>query len=975
MLMHRRGCRALVAILAGSLAAVPAFAQQTGALHGSVAASDGSLLPGVTVEARSDVLPVPRVTVTDAQGEYRLPALPPGTYNVRFDLPGMQSASRQALVQLAQDVALDVTLAVGGVEESVLVTATASLVDKESAAIASGLSHDQIFGLPIAQDYRDLQKLIPGVQYSQDTTRGPSAGGSGQDNVYQFDGVNVTLPLFGTLSAEPASHDIDQVTVVKGGARAVDFNRAGGFSIDSVSRSGSSAYHGQASFQLQTRGMTSDLTSGVLSRYEQDRSWLNLNLGGPVLKERLYFYGSYYRPTQSRENRANLYGELPDFESTRNEGFGKLTFTPTQSLLLNLSYRHSKREETSDLFLSNEAPTTGSGAEAVLKIATAEGSWVIGSRSYATVRYTHFANQTLGRPDSVSSAQIDITPGTLLDVANLDRQGFLVVPSPVSGADPYNAFIQPIIDRYGYVQNGVGVGGGRAGFASQFNDQDFFRDELRLGYNVTLGGALVHDLHVGYQYFADSEELVRSSNGWGEISVPGGRLAPIPGTGQSAFYTARFQRQTTGQAAPIVSEYQSHNVELNDTVRWKTWTFNAGVLLSRDTLFGQGLREDGAALSGFVSAPANRYEMYQVPFSKMIQPRLGATWSYDASGTLYASYARYNPAASSLPRAASWDRNLIGTFVDAHFDANGALFATVPVGSSSGKLFVEDMTPRRIDEFVVGTARQFDGNVSARLYGRHRRGSHFWEDTNNTARVAFNPPPEIPREPYIPDLTQRLAQIGSGSSYVIAELDGAYTRYWEATLEAEWRGEKTFVRGSYTWSRYYGNFDQDNSTTDNDDNIFIGSSFIADGAGRQLWDFKDGTLRGDRPHLLKLYGTRVLPWKASAGAFFVAQSGQPWEEWSFEPYRALTTSTSDTNRYAEKAGSRRAPFHWQLDLNYTQNVRLSGRVNLQFAADVFNVFDEQTGYDFDPRRSNSAFGTARKFYDPRRLQLAARLQF
>jgi hypothetical protein len=310
-----------------------------------------------------------------------------------------------------------------------------------------------------------------------------------------------------------------------------------------------------------------------------------------------------------------------------------------------------------------------------------------------------------------------------------------------------------------------------------------------------------------------------------------------------------------------------------------------------------------------------------------------------------------------------------------HFDANGVAFAAVPVGSSSGKLFVPDMTPRRIDEFLVGTARQFGNNVSARLYARHRRGSHFWEDTNNNARVAFNPPAGIPRELYIPDLSVRLAQIGSGSTYVIAELDGAYTRYNEVTLEAEWRGAKTFVRGSYTWSRYYGNFDQDNSTTGNDDNIFIGSSNIADGAGRQLWDFKDGTLRGDRPHMLKVYGYRVLGWNASVGAFGVFQSGQPWEEWSFEPYRALTTSTSNTNRYAEKAGSQRSDSHWQLDLNYTQNFRFGGRYNFQIVADLFNVFNKQTGYNIQPEFNNSEFGRPRSYFDPRRLQVAARFNF
>ena len=67
--------------------------------------------------------------------------------------------------------------------------------------------------------------------------------------------MNVTLPLFGTLSAEPASHDIDQVTVIRGGARAVDFERSGGFSMDSVSKSGTSEYHGQLSYQLMNKGM------------------------------------------------------------------------------------------------------------------------------------------------------------------------------------------------------------------------------------------------------------------------------------------------------------------------------------------------------------------------------------------------------------------------------------------------------------------------------------------------------------------------------------------------------------------------------------------------------------------------------------------------------------------------------------------------------------------------------------------------
>ncbi len=969
-----RSCmRSTLAIMIVFATAQPLFAQQTGSIRGKVATPDGATLPGVAVSARSDVLPQPRETVTGPNGEYVLAALPPGSYTVEFAMSGMQTTTRKAQVHLAQATPLDVTLGVG-ITEEITVIAESSIIDKDSATLASGLSNEQILGLPMAQEYRDLQKLIPGVQYTQDQTRGPSAGGSGQDNVSNVAGGHGTLPRFGTLSAEPASHDIAQVTVIKGGARAVDFDRAGGFSIDSVSKSGTSEFHGTLSYQLQSAGMSSELDSGIQSRYEKDADWLVANLGGPILRDRLYFYGSYYRPTVERQNAANLYGPLPSFESTRNEGFGKLTFTPTTELLLNASYRDSKRDETSDQFLATAAPTTGSGSELRQKIFTADGSWVLSSRSLVTFKYTHFELLTTGTPDNVANVTPSTAPGTRLDVASLDTLGRLTVPAPVAGFPAYNAFIQPLIDRYGYTANGVKTGGGIVGYGAEFNDQDFFRDAFQIGYNLTLGTSLQHEIHVGYQWYEEAEDLIRSSNGWGLISVPGGRLAAIPGTGQSAFYTARIQQQSAGQPATH-SEYRSHNFELNDTIKWKDWTFNVGVLLSKDTLYGQGLREDSSTLSGYVSAPGNKYKMYELPLSKMIQPRLGVTWAYNGRDTLFASFAQYKPAASSLPRAASWDRNLIGTFIDNHFDANGVLFASVPVASSSGKLFVDDLDPRTTDEYLLGTARMLNPKWSARLYGRYRESRNFWEDTNNDARVQFQPPPSVPRELYIPDLAAKLAQIGSGSSYVIAELDGAYTKYWEVTLESEWRGAKSFVRGSYTYSHYYGNFDQDNSTTANDANIFIGSSFIGDGAGRQIWDFKDGDLRGDRPHLLKVYGYRMLPWNGSVGAYFVAQSGQPWETWSYEPYRALTTSTSDTNRYAEPAGSRRSDAHWQLDLNYTQNVRLSSRFNLQLAADLFNVFNQQTGYNIQPSIHDSTYGQPRTYYDPRRLQIAARLTF
>jgi hypothetical protein len=961
-----------------------AFAQQTGSISGRVL-SGAEGLPGVTVEATSPVLPQARVTTTALAGDFRIPALPPGDYRLTFTLAGMQTQTRNVRVYLGQESTANVAMGMEGLAESITVTADSALIDTTSTEIKSAVNDEIINQVPTGQEYRDLLKLAPGVQVTDAQVRGPSAGGSGQDNVYQFDGVNVTLPLFGTLAADPSAHDIDQVSYVKGGARAVDFNRAAGFTIDSVSKSGTNEWKGELKYQVQNADFVAELDRASVSRFDQDRDWLTFGIGGPVLRDRLFFYGSYYRPTVARDNASNAYGDVPDYESIRDEFFGKLNYSPLSNVLLSGSYRDSSRTGENSPIGGFTAASVRSNEESAQTIGILEGSWVISNRSVATFKFNDYKLETGSLPATLFP---DVIPssalGTRLDLANLERQGLLSVPriSTTAGREAYNAFVTPFINRYGYVDStGARLGGGLVGGGSEINDQDFFRQSIQAAYDVTLGSTMTHDIHVGYQQYSDEEDLARQSNGFGSIQIIGGTTNCPTGTacaGQPVFFQTTFQRTTqatTGRQV-IHSEFESQNFEINDTIRWNNWAFNLGVLLSNDTLFGQGLREDSSTVSGYVAAPGNKYEMYEIPWDKQIQPRLGATWSYNGTeDNVYASYAKYNPAASSLPRAASWDRNTLGLVTEAFFDANGVLIGSRQLASSSGKFFVEDLDPRYTDEYMIGTSQRISSALSGRLYGRYRYSTNFWEDTNNNARVAFNPPEGIPRELYIPDLAARIAQVGSGSSYVIAELDGAFTKYYEATVEADWRmTTDSFLRGSYTWSHYYGNFDQDNTSTTFDFATFIGSSNIADGAGRQLWDMKYGDLHADRRHQLKLYGFQNLPWNGTLGAFALYQSGHAWEAWSWEPYANLTTSRSDTNRYAEPAGSRRTDGHYQLDLNYTQNIPVSG-LNFQLIADVFNVTDNQTGYSPQPAVHSAAFGTPRLFASPRRFQLAARVQF
>src|SRR5205085_2371874 len=162
-------------------------------------------------------------------------------------------------------------------------------------------------------------KLAPGVVVTQDTIRGPNAGGSGQDNVYMFDGVNITMPLFGVLNIDPNTHDVAQVTYLRGGAKAVDFDRAGGLLIDTVSKSGTNKLSGEAGFEDRSHTFVAGQTGTQNLSYNEDRTWSTVNLGGPIVADRLFFYGSFYRPIAKRDNQANLYGDLPTFKRKRNE--------------------------------------------------------------------------------------------------------------------------------------------------------------------------------------------------------------------------------------------------------------------------------------------------------------------------------------------------------------------------------------------------------------------------------------------------------------------------------------------------------------------------------------------------------------------------------------------------------------------------------------------------------------------------------
>ena len=418
---------------------------------------------------------------------------------------------------------------------------------------------------------------------------------------------------------------------------------------------------------------------------------------------------------------------------------------------------------------------------------------------------------------------------------------------------------------------------------------------------------------------------MRSSNGWGHHGA--WRPAELPG--HADLLHGAFQQQAAGTRADRSTPSTGRRASSSTTrSAGSNWTFNVGVLLSNDTLYGQGLQRGSSTLSGYVARPAagSQYKMYEIPFSKMIQPRLGATWAYNGRDTIYASYARYNPAASSLPRAASWDRNLATTHQRPLRRQRRAVRHRRRSRPRPASCSSTDMTPPTIDEFWSARRGSSTAAGPAALYGRYREGSTSGRTRTTTRARRVQPAaPAIPRELYIPDLTRAAdADRHAARRYVIAELDGAFTKYYEVTLESEWRSEQG-VRARVVHLEPLlrqlrpGQLD-DRATTPTSSSARRTSPTAPAGSCGTTATAICAAIAGTCSRSTATTCAAVE--RDRPGVYVVAQSGQPWEPWSYEPYRS---ADDEHQRHVTLRGAGRlAPDRRrtaQLDLNYTQNFR------------------------------------------------------
>jgi hypothetical protein len=277
--------------LALTLAAPALASEQTGKLAGNVFDPDGVPLAGVTITITSDNLMGQRQNQTAEDGSFLFFGLPPGKYSISIEQPGFLPFKQEMVrISIGGTVTLDILLELPTAEETVVVTARRPVVDKEKTSLGGNYDDEFLENIPISRQYQSVANLAPGV--IDNGSGNPNVhGGSLYSNQYLVDGVNTTDPVTNTFAANFNFDAIKEVQVLTGGLDA-EYGQSTGGIINLVTKSGGNEFQLDASFYAQPDAFIYKDSFEKDGASSTDMYQFNINIGGPILKDKLWYFAS-----------------------------------------------------------------------------------------------------------------------------------------------------------------------------------------------------------------------------------------------------------------------------------------------------------------------------------------------------------------------------------------------------------------------------------------------------------------------------------------------------------------------------------------------------------------------------------------------------------------------------------------------------------------------------------------------------------
>ena len=956
-----------------------ATAQETtsGSIAGRVVDPQGAAVPGATV-----TLVTPqgeRVFTTDGEGRFLAPFITPGTHAVRVELAGFKTIEqKEVLVRLGQRIQLNFTLEVSQVQEVVEVLGASPVIDLTSTTAGGVLDSDTLKQLPVGRNFTQTLYLVPGVSDSSGVgNANPSiSGASGLENNYIVDGVNITNQgfggvgvysiVFGSLGTGVTTDFIKETQVKTAGFEA-EYGMATGGVVNVITKSGTNDFHGSLFGYWDPEWLESEWNdlqtpNGTVNTTALTNADFGVTLGGPLMKDKLFFFGAfnpqyetrtYIAPADVENFPLRSLGEL-DRKRKVYSYAGKLTWQANSNHRFDASF-------FGDPSKGEQGPQRGT---ALLRQDEAALSEI---KSYGG------HNQAL-RYDGI------LTPNWFVE-ASVSRAETFFEEAPVNNEHNYS-------DRTG----SPFVTSGGLGLYDQASDGTNVQYALRSTNIVNAGGT--HQFRYGIQY--EDLTFTRALNRTGPsftlqdgTQTRGGGLvyilpAPELGPGGRYYYVIRA---FTSPAAETTQKYlnwfaqdtwqMNNNFTIKAGVRWERQSLNGAqpLCFSDESYVGAG---DGT--------PGNETDC-EVTWSDNWSPRIGAIWDVTGNGKtkLYANYGRFYVRIPNdlAARALAADAGV--TRAD-YYDA--ALTQPIPNGVTVGGVtqhlivaglhpaqFIPDSKSTYTDEILAGFEFEAAPQLNLGIRYIHRDISTVLEDYA----------PVTPVDYYLG------TQAGSGSvEYLIDNIsadivtadstgEGVPRSAFEDPVHKYDAVEITATKAysnnwslfaSYRWSRLKGNFEgffrSDNGQSDpgitslfdfptNDPSYTqIGApvfGFMGD-IRYQGTTLGEGRLPNDRTHQFKIYANRTfgdlnlgLGADFGSGRILTALAANPAYGNAGEIPLTLRGEGFDTlDGFVENTN-----FETVVNLHADYTVRLGQSQRLLLLVDAFNLLNDQdaTWYDTD----------------------------
>ena len=954
----------LLLLLAGS---ATAQTRLDGTIVGRVLDSQGLPVPGATVTVFGPALIQPAVTTTGEDGRYRAGRLPPGTYTLRVQIDGFKTTELSRIdVQVGKDIELDAVLEPSALVETVTVEAPVPVIDTRQVKNAQNITKEVIDQLPLSRNLiLGPTALAPGV------VERTSAGSNRNETNYLVDGANVQAPDQGYSEANISWDAIEEIEFVTTTNPIENYGSIGG-TLNLVTRSGSNVFKGMGSYYFTNRDLSqillpkehsASLKIGQPSLKEFERDF-SFRLSGPVMKDRLWFVGNY-RAFQDEILGSfvpvNINGVPYDNYNAPYEqhwGFGKLTAQITPKIRWFGSWNYSKGDRPNDFSVPPR-------------------------RTLAATRHWQAKEHTVSTQLTYAMSNT-----TLLD-ARFGIWRFNYTGSSQPGTEQNPAFFDEFTGyQYGRWSSGFDATDKRNynGSVSVMHLKDNW-----LGSHELKGGIEYQDMFGGFFFwsqnsisqwrtFNEDVYYYRALNGLNEPH-------PTLGDGRITLMTASTEEN--GSGVPSIFErvgvYASDLWRVHDRL-----TLNLGLRYDNTTSRIEDVTKTPAdplaqAIGEAVFLPrwginpfgdlSSKGQENRIPW-RGFSTQLGLAYDLTADRkTIFkASYGRYQErllgwhfnfgvpsGGSSFPM--NWfdlnnNRQLDAPGADRYEQANNAS----PVGLI-GTTWHQNIDPdiktpymneyrgaveRQLGDFNVGVAgifRDRKNQISDLLYDL--QSGTYWSDVNSGYWIPFETtvPAAGPDFPAVPVTLYFQSRNAPASFTRLANVPEATARYsaLDITAQRRWK-DNWMVGGSVVFSKNYGNYE------------------IAGGTGRGqfqtpnfLINREDARQPFDRPVVVKMWGSVMLPWQVRSSFNFIYTDGAPWNRTvTIQPpaswAAANGATTASQSVWLETRGDRRHQSTSNLDMRLEKLFRVAKKHEIGLFVDGFNL----TGFSFLTVESNPA---------------------